>query len=467
MSINTSLVLKKVKKAITEYDMLENETTVIVGLSGGADSVCLLHVLNLLKDDYKLNLIAAHINHGIRGEEAENDANFSMNYAESLNVYFSLLKANCVEEAEETGETLEEAGRRIRYDFFNMLCEDETYVIATAHNSNDNAETVLFNITRGSALSGAKGIPPKRDNIIRPLIFCSREEIEGYCKENNLEFVTDSTNLTVDYTRNRIRHNVLPELKKVNSNVVESFTRFSESVRVDDEYLDSIAETALASSQIDEYSYSVEVINSLHPSIKNRVLQKAVKSFSKELPDSKKINLILNSINENSKIQLYKNCYCETKENELKFFKNDNNNECEKYEVKLTENENFNMNFGEFFINGEYFTITSQKINDFLLDNLIDCDTIYGNLILRNRNEGDKIKLYKRNVTKSLKKLFIEENISKEKRDLIPVLADDNGVIWVMGFGVNKNNAVKKETKNILSVRVSEKNGFTKDEWGH
>jgi tRNA(Ile)-lysidine synthase len=122
------------------------------------------------------------------------------------------------------------------------------------------------------------------------------------------------------------------------------------------------------------------------------------------------------------------------------------------------------MNFGEFFINGEYFTITSQKINDFLLDNLIDCDTIYGNLILRNRNEGDKIKLYKRNVTKSLKKLFIEENISKEKRDLIPVLADDNGVIWVMGFGVNKNNAVKKETKNILSVRVSEKNGFTKDE---
>lgn len=467
MNTNTSLVLEKVKKSIEKYGMLNNVSTVVVGLSGGADSVCLLHVLSVLKDEYNLNLVASHINHGIRGEEAERDALFSKAFSESLGVSFKMIKVDCIGEAKKTGETVEETGRRLRYEFWNLLCEDKNTVIATAHNSNDNAETVIFNITRGSALSGAKGIPPKRDNIIRPLILCTREEIEGYCKENNLSFVTDSTNLTVDYTRNRIRHNILPELEKVNSGVVEAFTRFSESVRIDDDYLDSVAEDALKDAEIGEYTYNTEVINSLHPSIKNRVLQKAVKSFSKELPDSKKINLILNSINENSKIQLYKNCYCETKENELKFFKNDNNNECEKYEVKLTENENFNINFGEFLINGEYFTISSQKINDFLLDNLIDCDTIYGNLILRNRNEGDKIKLYKRNVTKSLKKLFIEENIPKEKRDLIPVLADDNGVIWVMGFGVNKNNAVKKETKNILSVRVSEKNGFTKDEWGH
>lgn len=464
MNTNTSLVLEKVKKSIEKYEMLNNVSMVIVGLSGGADSVCLLHVLSVLKNEYNLNLVASHINHGIRGKEAERDALFSKTFSESLGVNFKMIKVDCIGEAEKTGETVEETGRRLRYEFWDSLCEDKNTVIATAHNSNDNAETVIFNITRGSALSGAKGIPPKRDNIIRPLILCTREEIEGYCKENNLSFVTDSTNLTVDYTRNRIRHNILPELEKVNSGVVEAFTRFSESVRIDDNYLEFVAENALKDAEIGEYTYNTEIINSLHPSIKNRVLQKAVKSFSKELPDSKKINLILNSINENSKIQLYKNCYCETKENELKFFKNDNNNECEKYEVKLTENENFNMNFGEFFINGEYFTITSQKINDFLLDNLIDCDTIYGNLILRNRNEGDKIKLYKRNVTKSLKKLFIEENIPKEKRDLIPVLADDNGVIWVMGFGVNKNNAVKKETKNILSLRVSEENGFTKDE---
>jgi tRNA(Ile)-lysidine synthase len=250
----------------------------------------------------------------------------------------------------------------------------------------------------------------------------------------------------------------------VNSNVIESFTRFSESVRIDDDYLDSIAETALASSQIDECSYSVEAINSLHPSIKNRVIFKAIKYFSNETPDSKKINLVLSCINENTKIQLYKNCYCETKKRELKFFKNDNNNECKKQEYEILKNEDFNILFGDFLIEGEYFSKTSQKINELLLDNLIDCDTINGNLVLRSRKEGDKIKLPKRNVTKTLKKLFIEDNIPQEKRDLIPVLVDDNGVIWVAGYGVNKGNAFKKSTKNILSVSVSEKNGFTKNE---
>ena len=464
MSINSSLVLEKVKKAITEYKMLENVSTVVVGLSGGADSVCLLHVLNTLKNDYKLCLLAAHVNHGIRGEEANADAVFSMNFAESLNVHFSLLKANCVEEAEESGETLEEAGRRIRYEFFDMLCEDETYVIATAHNSNDNLETVVFNITRGSALSGAKGIPPKRDNIIRPLIFCSRAEIEGYCKENNLSFVTDSTNLSDDYTRNRIRHNVLPELQKVNSNVVEAFTRFSESVRIDDDYLDCVAENALENASLGECSYNTELINSLHPSIKNRVIYKVVERFSKETPDSKKINLVLSCINEKTKIQLYKNCYCETKENVLNFFNNDNTIEYKIEEQEIPCEEDFNMTFGELVVKGEYFSKTSQKINDLLLDNLIDCDTINGNLVLRTRQEGDKITLRKRNVTKTLKKLFIEECVLKDERDKIPVISDDNGVVWVSGFGVNKNNAVKEDTKNILSISVSEKNGFTENE---
>ena len=464
MSINTSLVLEKAKKAINEYRMLENVSTVVVGLSGGADSVCLLHVLYTLKDEYKLNLIASHVNHGIRGEEAENDALFSKNFAETLGADFKLLQVDCVKEAQENGETTEEAGRRLRYEFFNSLCEDENTVIATAHNSNDNLETVVFNITRGSALSGAKGIPPKRDNIIRPLIFCSRAEIEGYCKENNLSFVTDSTNLSDDYTRNKIRHNVLPELEKVNSNVVEAFTRFSESVRIDDDYLDSVAENALEKAKLSECSYSTEAINSLHPSIKRRVIFKVINRFSEELPDSKKINLVLSCISENSKIQLYKNCYCESKENELKFFKIDNNKECEKQEPKILECENFSVNFGGYTVKGEYFSKTSQKINDLLLDNLIDCDTIDGNLILRTRNEGDKITLRKRKVTKTLKKLFIEECILKDERDKIPVISDDNGVVWVSGFGVNKNNAVKEDTKNILSISVSEKNGFTENE---
>ncbi|MBO5856977.1 MAG: tRNA lysidine(34) synthetase TilS, partial [Clostridia bacterium] len=188
MNTNTLLVREKAKKAIEKHKMLNKGDTVVVGLSGGADSVCLLHFLNSIKTEYNLTIISAHINHGIRGEEAEKDALFSKTFSENLNVDFRLLKVDCVNEAKKNGETVEEAGRRIRYEFFNSLIGKENSVIATAHNSNDNMETIIFNITRGSSLNGAKGIPPKREIIIRPLIFCTREEIEGYCKENSLEF---------------------------------------------------------------------------------------------------------------------------------------------------------------------------------------------------------------------------------------------------------------------------------------
>ena len=157
------------------------------------------------------------------------------------------------------------------------------------------------------------------------------------------------------------------------------------------------------------------------------MLFKALSEFSNENPDSKKIDAILTCIAENSKIQLYKNCYCETKKSELKFFDNDNTIECKIETQEIPCEESFNLNFGEFVVKGEYFSKTSQKINHFLLDNLIDCDTINGNLILRTRNEGDKITLRKRNVTKTLKKLFIEEGVLKEERDKIPVISDDNG----------------------------------------
>ena len=460
---NTLVVYEKAKKAIEKYSMLKKGDRVIVGLSGGADSVCLLHFLNSIKEELNLTIVAAHINHGIRGEEAEKDALFSNDFSNKLNIQFELLNADCIKEAEKTGETVEEAGRRIRYDFFKSLANTENSVIATAHNSNDNMETIIFNITRGSSLNGAKGIPPIRENIIRPLIFCTREEIEDYCKENSLSFVTDSTNLSDDYTRNKIRHLVIPELKTLNNNVEEAFSRFAESVRDDADFFEKSTLEAFKKAEIEKNTYSVEILNSFHISIKNRVIYKAINDFCGEKPDSKKIKSLLECTRDNTKIQLYKHCYAQTKNGVLKIF------DSEKKIVKNRErivfdSLEFNCQFGQYTIETEILENISQKIKDLLLDNLIDCDTICGNLVLRTRQEGDKITLNKRNVTKTLKKLFIEDNVSKEKRDVIPVIADDNGVVWVFGFGVNKKNTKTKESKNILSVRVSEKNGFTKNE---
>ena len=463
MNTNTLLVNEKAKKAIEKYAMLKKGDRVIVGLSGGADSVCLLHFLNSIKNEYNLTIVSAHINHGIRGEEAKRDAIFSKSFSEKLNVSFRLLEVDCVNEAQKNGETVEEAGRRIRYNFFSSLANTENSVVATAHNSNDNMETIIFNITRGSSLNGAKGIPPKRENIIRPLIFCTREEIEGYCKENSLSFVIDSTNLSDNYTRNKIRHIIIPELKSINSNAEDAFSRFSESVRDDAEFLENLSLDAFKQAEIDKNTYSVEILGSFHKSIKNRVIFKAINDFCGETPDSKRVELVCECINNNTKIQLYKNCYAKTKDGVLKFFDGEKTFS-ENLERIVIDTFKFNCQFGEYVIETELLENFSQKIKDLVLDNLIDCDTICGNLVLRTRQEGDKITLSKRNVTKTLKKLFIEENIPKEKRNLIPVLSDDNGIVWVFGFGVNKKNAKTEKSKNILSVRVSEKNGFTKDE---
>lgn len=462
MSNNTLLVREKAKKAIEKYEMLNKGDTVVVGLSGGADSVCLLHFLNSIRNEYKLTIISAHINHGIRGEEAEKDALFSKTFSENLNVDFRYLKVDCVNEAQKNGETVEEAGRRIRYEFFNSLIEGKNSVIATAHNSNDNMETIIFNITRGSSLNGAKGIPPKRENIIRPLIFCTREEIEGYCKENSLEFVTDSTNLSDDYTRNRIRHLVIPELKKINESAEEAFSRFSEMARDDLDFLQKSTISAFKEAEIDKNTYSVKILNTFHKSIKDRVIFKAIKDFSGEAPDSKRVQAVSECIENKTKIQIYKNCFVEAKADILRFFSGEKI--CKNEETIILNEINFEYQFGEYIIKTELLENFSQKIKDLVLDNLIDCDTICGNLILRTRQEGDKITLRKRNVTKTLKKLFTEEKVPKELRDIIPVIVDDNGVVWVSGFGVNKKNAKTEKSKKILSVKVSEKNGFAKNE---
>ena len=227
-------------------------------------------------------------------------------------------------------------------------------------------ETVIFNITRGSSLSGAKGIPPKRENIIRPLIFCTREEIEGYCNENFLSFVTDSTNLSDDYTRNKIRHLVIPELKSINGNAEDAFSRFSESVRDDVDFLENLALDAFKKSEIDKNIYSVKILDSFHKSLKNRVIFKAVNDFCGEAPDSKKVQAVCECIKDNTKIQLYKNCYAQTEDGVLKFF--DGENTVKKIQERIVfDTFDFNCQFGEYLIKTELLEKFSQKIVDELI----------------------------------------------------------------------------------------------------
>lgn len=226
--------------------MIEKGDTVVAALSGGADSVSLLHALTELSGELGITVSACHVNHHLRGAESDADMHFCEEFCKRLGVELRILEAD-VASMQQKHESLEECARRVRYDFFAEVSDGKK--LATAHNSNDCAETVLLNLMRGTGLKGLCGVPPVRGNIIRPLIFCTREEVEEYCQSRGLSWVTDKTNLSTDYTRNKIRHIILPEMLKINGSLFSTMNRMEQSLRDDSDFLDDMARQTLSEAE--------------------------------------------------------------------------------------------------------------------------------------------------------------------------------------------------------------------------
>ena len=448
MSSFTEIVSNKFYETAFSHSMFADVDKVIVGFSGGADSVCLLHLLHRFQNEFSYALTAVHVNHGIRGDEAKRDADFAESFCEENGIPFELIEIECVKLAEENKISLEEAGRSARYKAFNGLCTDKSK-IATAHNQNDNAETLIFNLSRGSSLKGACGIPYVRSNIVRPILNCSRVEIEGYCKENNLSFVTDSTNLSDDYSRNKIRHNIMPVMNGLNSDSLNKITQFCNDCADIDSFLENYCEAQLNIATISENYYDAGFIFSLEKAIATRVIVSAFNKFSNSTLERHQILSILELLSVGGRLQIKGNIFAEVKQGKLRFYNSINENN-----IKTIDNLNipFDVLFNKYTIKCELIDC-SKKINFLSSENLFDFDKIDGKLFLRTRVSGDKITLKKRNVTKSLKKLFCEENVPLELRDSIPVLCDESGIVWVYGFGVNKRCEVTSNSNNIISVR--------------
>lgn len=445
----TKIVTDKFLDTVAKYRMFENTDAIVVGFSGGADSVCLLHVLNCFKDRFGYKIKAVHINHGIRGDEAKRDEDFAKDFCSNLNILFDVFSFNCVEEAKRNKESVEECGRRLRYMAFNSSCEKNSK-IATAHNANDNAETVIFNIARGTTVKGLSGIPFVRDNIIRPLLNCSRTEIEGYCKENNLNFVTDSTNLSVDYTRNKIRHKILPIIEEINPSFTDAFSSLSNNADVVSELLSEEAEKLITVSRKGEHIYNRQVLLDSHEAVVGEVLFKAFCDFSGRSLDNKKVKALQRLLKDSGRLQLFGNNFAEVKKDYIRFYMA---NDTIKTNVNSIANLPFSCQFNDFSVFLEKIDNNSKIVHQNLCSDMIDYNTVVGNLVLRTRVAGDNITFKKRNVTKSLKKLFNEENIPVELREKLPVLSDDEGVVWVQGFGVTKRCSVTKDSDNIVLVR--------------
>lgn len=281
---------EKILKTIKKYNLISNGDKIVVAVSGGPDSMCLLNILKNLRQKFNIELFVAHINHMIR-EEADSETEYVKNYCEKNNIKCFIKRANVLEMAKEQKKGTEEMGRIVRYDFFEYVANEvSANKIAIAHTENDNAETILMNLMRGASLEGLKGIEPIRGKYIRPLIECNREEIEKYCEINKLDPKFDKTNNDNTYTRNKIRNLLIPYIKKeFNPNIIETLNRLAVLARQDATYFNKIVKESYADILL------YENINNLNENLEKHIILD-LKKFNK-LEYVIKSRVLLDSIN--------------------------------------------------------------------------------------------------------------------------------------------------------------------------
>ncbi len=446
-------MLDKIRETIGSYGMLDGKSRVIVALSGGADSMCLLNVMKTLSSEYSFEVDAAHVNHCLRGEESERDNSFVREECKKRNIILHEKRVDIAALAAQRKQGLEECGREERYDFFAHLAENENTVIATAHTASDNAETVLLNITRGCGIDGLSGIPPIRGNIIRPLIGCTRKEIEQYCLDNKIPFVTDSTNLTDDYARNKIRLNVLPELMKINPGVDKAINRLSSVAHTERRYIGEQVRRILDKHKT-SCGYSVSGLLGENENILPDVIRAAAEMSFGITAEKRHTDIILKMMkNCSGALQIRRSCIVKINKDDLIFEKNGQPKEKPFFEPIQPEADR------DYYFCGKKYRFsrkkyeknsTDNKINKKLLYLMLDCDILSCDTVLRQRQSGDHFRPYGRNCTKSVKKLFTELKIPGQKRDELLLLARGSEVLWIEGIG-SAENAVPDSSSYILA----------------
>lgn len=429
-------------------------TPILLAISGGADSVCLFHLLN---DYCKISgspLSLAHVNHMIRGKDAERDRDFCKDLAKKHGVPFYLLEADVPRLAKEKGTGLEEEARNVRYEFFDKIMKENGIpLLATAHNATDNAETVIFNLVRGSGTKGLCGIPPVRDfsigKIVRPLLSEEKSIILEYCRENGYDFVTDETNLDVSYSRNRIRNNVLPELLAINKNAIKNISRGSDILLLTEEYMDSKANDFIKSH---DGKIKATELSSLDTALAGRIVSKLLsRAFSPAEIHILDVLALAKSNVPHSRISLPSGFYAVIENGYLNLEKDVGEDIPLPLDVKLSMGKNVILN-GEMtvFIENCKNSIKSHEdaknIYKKSTSNFISFDTMENGLFVRRKEDGDKILTF--GMHKKLKKLFCERKIPLKLRNELPVFYSRDEIVWVPYVASRDND--KKDLKITL-----------------
>lgn len=465
---------KKILDTILAHKLIEPGEGVVAGVSGGPDSVCLIHVLSTLRDELGMKLYAVHVNHMLRGEEADTDEEYTGRLCSGLGVPLHVLRTDVAAVAAEMGISVEEAGREVRYREFGRHAEAVGAAkIAVAHNRNDQAETVMLNIIRGTGTRGLCGMEYMRGNIIRPLLATDREEIERYCREAGLSPRTDSTNLAGEYTRNKVR---LGLFSYINENfgvsIVDSLCRLAENAAADQRYLEKCAagafEYALRESGDGRVGMEIARLRELDPAILMRVLRQAVMHAAGSAKGVGSVHYqalsdLVRKGTTGMQAELPRGIKASVSYGVLNVFHDGNPGEEEQCPAEFSRDievpgTTVVPEAGAVLEASVHPVLSIDKYKSLGYNPYVqyfDYDLLKKGIHIRNRRPGDIFRPFGSGGTKKLKEYFIDSKIPREERSRIPLVCKGNEVVWVIGHKISDKFKVTENTKKVLKIEFN------------
>lgn len=440
-------MLEEIRKYVEENKLIQNSDSILVALSGGPDSVALLYILLELKKYYDIKIGAAHINHSLRGENSDGDEKFVEDLCKELGVEVYTKKVDIKACANKDNIGEEEAGRKIRYAFFEEKAKEGGYnKIATAHNLNDNIETFLFRLMRGTGLEGLGGIPLKRENIIRPILTQKKSKILKYLEERKIAYRIDESNNETDYTRNKIRLKLIPYIEKeFNGNFVDCLYPLMEEIDGINAHIKTVVE-----KELEEEVLYIKRLLAYEPVLRKKIFKSFMERYPVEV-NRRKVEAVEEI--------LYGEGYKEVDLGQGYIFVK----EYDKMYVKKEKNEIYDKNKIALEINGKIM-YNGYVIESKLVENIprkkgsyyFDYDKMNKNIFVRTREEGDRFIPFGMKKSKKLKNFFIDEKIERSKRDIIPIVVSGEDIILVGNLRSADLYRVDKNTKKILLLKVEE-----------
>lgn len=448
---------EKVESYLKRWNMIERGEHIVAGISGGADSVCLLFVLLRLQRSLGIRITAVHVNHMLRGKAADEDETFVKELCEDLKIPCRIFRIDVAEEARKRKCSEEETGREVRREIMQSVLDHESAnKIAFAHHQGDNAETIIMNLCRGSQIKGMRGILPVIGNLIHPLLCLEKTEIEEALTERNISWRIDATNLENDYTRNRIRNKIIKEMQEINPRTLEHIARMTEKMSELWEYMEGETGTYIKEC-VEEREEGMlirkkelEIIPKLfREEVIRRVIGRVCES-EKDLMAvhirmvlelmKKQAGRVVSLPYEVQAVRSYEGVIIRRKRSREK-----------------EEEENRKIGFRM----RVFDRLADEKWPETPYTKWFDYDIIKNSLIMRTRREGDYITITEDGKRQTIKKFFINQKVPAEKRDKIPLIADGKEIVWIVGYRQNKAYQITEKTKRIVEIEVygGEENG--------